>query len=213
MDENTNGFYTSQISTANSPGWVLLFKKRQRKYYNQLERDSGYLISQPCYIMTMEENLKISKWEHFVSHTTQILFMVHHEHRKPRVWWRETTELWKKISPVSSKKKRLIKQNGAVIFYFNDSERLRRERNLYQGGERRSRIRRGVVWGSEYRHQPWCRPLKRQGYFTEFWFNYFKLICLLLLSEAHRSRDWWQTTLKQNWIDFTRHWTLLKEIK
>ena len=80
-------------------------------------------------------------------------------------------------------------------------------------GERRSRIRRGVVWGSEYRHQPWCRPLKRQGYFTEFWFNYFKLICLLLLSEAHRSRDWWQTTLKQNWIDFTRHWTLLKEIK
>ena len=213
MDENTNGFYTSQISTANSPGWVLLFKKRQRKYYNQLERDSGYLISQPCYIMTIKENLKISKWEHFVSHTTQILFMVHHEHRKPRVWWRETTELWKKISPVSSKKKRLIKQNGAVAFYFNDSERLRRERNLYQGGERRSRIRRGVVWGSEYRHQPWCRPLKRQGYFTEFWFNYFKLICLLLLSEAHRSRDWWQTTLKQNWIDFTRHWTLLKEIK
>ena len=161
----------------------------------------------------MEENLKISKWEHFVSHTTQILFMVHHEHRKPRVWWRETTELWKKISPISSKKKRLIKQNGAVIFYFNDSERLRRERNLYQGGERRSRIRRGVVWGSEYRHQPWCRPLKRQGYFTEFWFNYFKLICLFLLSEAHRSRDWWQTTLKQNWIDFTRHLTLLKEIK
>ena len=33
-------------------------------------------------------------------------------------------------------------------------QRLRRERNLYQGGERRSRIRRGVVWGSEYRHQP-----------------------------------------------------------
>ena len=32
----------------------------------------------------------------------------------------------------------------AAIFYFNDNGRLRRERNLYQGGERRSRIRRGA---------------------------------------------------------------------
>ena len=104
MDENTSGFYTSQISTANSPGCVLLFKKWQRKYYNQLERDSGYLISQPCYIMTMEENLKISKWEHFVSHTTQILFMVHHEHRKPRVWWRNNRTVKENLSSIIQEK-------------------------------------------------------------------------------------------------------------
>ena len=35
----------------------------------------------------------------------------------------------------------------AAIFYFNDNGRLRRERNLYQGGERRSRIRRGARLG------------------------------------------------------------------
>ena len=35
----------------------------------------------------------------------------------------------------------------AAIFYFNDNGRLRRGRNLYQGGERRSRIRRGARLG------------------------------------------------------------------
>ena len=35
--------------------------------------------------------------------------MVHHEQRKPRVWWRETTELSKKISRISSKKKKADK--------------------------------------------------------------------------------------------------------
>ena len=36
----------------------------QKKYCSQLKSYSGYLVSQPCYIPTMGENLKIKKWQH-----------------------------------------------------------------------------------------------------------------------------------------------------